>query len=569
MSKRYTSVVLVVLALAMVLSFGVIYAQDDGIPRGGTVVVNQDNSAGWVGNFNPYSPQPEDGVTQIIYDKLVLYDIADGGAPTPWLALGSEYSDDLKSVTVHLREGVKWSDGEPFTANDVVFTFNMLKAFPALIDRGGVRAFTDSAEATDDYTVVFHLNDVYSLAHILLGGLFIVPEHIWKDIEDPTLYTNEHPVTTGPFSEITDFSAQSFTVCRNPYFWMEGQPYVDCLRYPAINGNDAANLAMINQEVDWVGNFVPDIEQTFVSKDPEHNHYYFYPGNGPWGFYVNVAIKPFDDVKFRQALSQAIPYETIRDTAMNGYTTVVPENAAGIWPVWKDMVPQSVLDTISEMGLGVYDPDRATATLDEAGYVDANGDGWRDMPDGSPIEFSTQIVNGWTDVVTATQIITQSFQDLGLNASMVTPEFGEWQTALQQGTFEASLAWSNWTSTPYDFFHNIFGSDLITADGLRQGQHMPGWTSPEADQLLSDFLKTADAAEQAALTGQLTQIFVENVLMSPLSPWPSWYEYNTIRFVGWPNAEDHYALGSPWSNESARIVAVSIHCVDDTSCGQS
>jgi peptide/nickel transport system substrate-binding protein len=552
----------------LILSLGVVVAQDN-IPRGGTVVINRENSAGWVRNFNPFAPQPLVSTTEIMYDSLVVYNPVDGGEPTPWLATGSEYSDDLLSVTFHLREGVLWSDGEPFTADDVVFTFNMLTEYPALIDRGGIRAFTESAEKVDDLTVKFNLSDVYSLAHIYIGQLRIVPEHIWSQVEDPVLFTNENPVTTGPFSEVTDFSSQSFTVCRNPNFWMEGRPYVDCLRYPAINGNDAANLALINGELDWVGNFVPDIETTYVAKDPEHNHYYFWGGNGPWGFYVNTDMKPFDDVNVRHALALAIPYETIRDTAMNGYTTVVPENAAGIYPMWASWVPQSVLDTINEMGLGTYDPDRAAQILDEAGYVDGDGDGWRDQPDGSPIAFTIQIVNGWTDVVTATQIISQSFQDIGVNASMITPEFGEWQSNLQQGTYQASLAWSNWGATPYDFFHNIMGSDLITEDGLRQGQHMPGWTSPEADQLLQDFLQTADPDEQKAIIGQIDQIFVENVLMSPLSPWPSWYEYSTLRFTGWPTEENYYAQGSPWQNEAARIVAINIHCIDDTTCGQS
>jgi peptide/nickel transport system substrate-binding protein len=349
---------------------------------------------------------------------------------------------------------------------------------------------------------------------------------------------------------------------------MEGRPYVDCLRYPAINGNDAANLALINGELDWVGNFVPDIETTFVARDPEHNHYYFWGGNGPWGFYLNTEMAPFDDVRVRHALALAIPYELISDTAMNGYTTIVAENAAGIYPMWESWIPQSVLDTINEMGLGTYDPDRATQILDDAGYVDADGDGWRDLPDGSTFEFTIQIVNGWTDVVTATQIISQSFQDLGVNASMITPEFGTWQSNLQQGTFEASLAWSNWGATPYDFFNNIMSSALITADGLRQGQHMPGWTSDEADQLLQAFLQTADLEQQRTIIGQLDQIFVENVLMSPLSPWPSWYEYSTLRFTGWPTEENYYAQGSPWQNEAARLVVINIHCVDDTSCSQ-
>ncbi len=102
----------------------------------------------------------------------------------------------------------------------------------------------------------------------------------------------------------------------------------------------------------------------------------------------------------------------------------------------------------------------------------------------------------------------------------------------------------------------LWAADLITEEGIRQGQHMPGWTSEEADQLLQDFLKTPDPEEQKAIVEKLDQLFVSNILMSPLSPWPTWYEYSTLRFTGWPTEEDYYAQGSPWQNDAARIVAV-------------
>lgn len=566
MFKKFSSVLLVVLALAMVLSFGIVSAQDD-IPRGGTVVINASNSAGWVRNFNPFSPSPIEGTVQLLYEPLVVYNPVDGGEPTWWLATGAEYAEDLLSVTFTLREGVLWSDGEAFNADDVVFTIGLLQEFPAL-DRGGLLAFVSGAEKVDDYTVTFSLTDVYTLADILIGGLRPVPEHIWSTIEDPVLYTNDDPVSTGPFTEVASFSEQAFTMCRNENYWQEGKPYVDCLQYPAINGNDAANLALINQQLDWVGNFVPDIETTFVARDPEHNHYWFM-GGSPWVFLTNTDQPRFADVAVRHAMALAIDYETIRDTAENGYTTVVPENAVGIWPRFQNQVPQTVLDKVAEMGLGVYDPDRAMQILDEAGYT-VGGDGFRNMPDGTPIgSFNIQIVNGWTDVVTAAQIISQGFQDIGLDATVVTPEFGEWQSNLQQGTFDTSLAWSVWGATPWDYFHNIFDSTMITEDGTRNGQFMPGWTSAEADQLLLDYVKTADADERSAIIGQLADIYVSNVLSSPLSPWPAWYEYSTLRFEGWPSEADPYAQGSPWENNSARIVAINIHCKDDTSCGQS
>jgi peptide/nickel transport system substrate-binding protein len=570
MSKKLFPILLVLLLLS--LSLSTTLAQGE-IPRGGTVVVQEAPRSSWVRNFNPYAPNPVDPTNRLIYESMILWNPVEGGEPTYWLATGYEYADDLMSLTFTLREGVKWSDGEDFNADDVVFVVDMFKRFPGL-DRNGILAFVDSAEKVDTYSVKFNLSRPYSQADTVIGRVNIVPEHIWSTIENPELFTNPDPVTTGPFSVIKNFNEQAFTICRNEFYWGKDEfgnqlPYVDCLQYPAFSGNDPANLALINGEIDWAGNFIPDIETTYVAKNPEYNNYYFWPGNGPWGFYTNTTVKPFDDVRVRQAMSMAIDYETIGVTAMNGYVNVAQENAVGIYPRYGDWVNPEAVEKVQELGLGVYDPERAMSILDEAGYL-VGSDGYRNMPDGTPIgEFRIQIVNGWTDVVTAAQIISQGFQDIGLNAKVVTPDYGEWLNNLQFGTFETSLAWSQWDRTPWDFYRNIMDSTLLLENGQATGQYMPRWFSEEADKLIADFTLTADPDEQKTIIGDLQLMFVENVLMSPLAPWPSWYEYRTEFFTGWPTAEDYYAQGSPWQQESRLIVATRIHCIDNFVCGQA
>ena len=570
MFKKYSSIVLVVLSLLLVLSIGVSFAQDT-VARGGTVVVNESPQGSWVRNFSPFAPNPLPGTTHVMYDPLVVYNPVDGGKPTWWLATGSKYADDLKSVTFTLRDGVKWSDGQPFTADDVVFTFNLFVKYPAL-DRGGILAFTDSVTKVDALTVTFNLKSVYTQADIQIGAMLPVPQHVWSTIADPTTYTNDNPVATGAFTEVKNFSDQVYSLCRNTNYWQNGTdgkplPYVDCLQYPAYTDNNAANLALINGEMDWGGNFVPDLDTTYVAKDPEHFHYYFY-GGSPWVFMTNTTKKPFDDVKVRWAMDLAIDYNTISQTAENGYTTVDPLNASGIYPKWKDWVPASVNQKISDMGLGTFNEDKAKQILDDAGYK-VGSDGFRNMPDGTPIgPFKIQIVNGWTDVVTAAQIISQGFQDVGLNASVVTPDFGAWQTNLQQGTFDTSLAWSVWGVTPYDFYHNILGKDLIDDKGVSTGQFQPRIYSDDLTKALQNFLLTADATKQKDIVGQLADYYVTNVVSSPLSPWPAWYEYSTLHFTGWPTKENYFSYGPPWDPNGTRVTANAIHCVDATSCGQ-
>ena len=97
----------------------------------------------------------------------------------------------------------------------------------------------------------------------------IVPEHVWAGLADPVTFPNEHPVGTGPFTEVLTFRSQVFELGRNPHYWQPGRPAVKALRMPALPGNDAANLALIFDEVDWAGNFVPAIDRVYVRRRPE------------------------------------------------------------------------------------------------------------------------------------------------------------------------------------------------------------------------------------------------------------------------------------------------------------
>jgi peptide/nickel transport system substrate-binding protein len=159
------------------------------------------------------------------------------------------------------------------------------------------------------------------------------------------------------------------------------------------------------------------------------------------------------------------------------------------------------------------------------------------------------------------QIISQNFQDVGLNAQVVTPEFGEWLNNLQQGNYDVSIGWSDAGRTPWDSFRNQMYSGMIGADGLRNGISWAGWSSPETDALLDAFTATADTAEQVDIIGQVQNAFVDNVVAIPLFPGPTWYEYNTSRFTGFPTEDNYYTQGSPWrgvAHNSRLLIALNL-----------
>lgn len=569
MSKKLSLTLLAVLTLVALLSISFVSVAQDATPRGGTVVISQGQTTPWVRNFNPYSPNPIHWSQGIVYEPLLVFNPVEGGVATPWLATGYEYAEDLMSVNFTLREGVMWSDGEAFNADDVVFTFDMFKEFGAL-DTAAVSEFLDSAEKVGDFEVKFNLNKVYTLAHEIIGGRWIVPEHVWSAQEDLTLFTDPDPVGTGMFTTVANINEQVLELCRNENYWGVGEdgaqlPYVDCLREPVYQGNDPANLALVSGELDWVGNFVPDIDNVFVAQNPENHHYYFWPGGGTVQLYTNTTKAPFSDVEFRRALSMAINYDDVTSIGMYGYT--IPSNPVGLGPRYESWIDQSVVDAAYEMGMGIYDPDAAAAALDAAGYVDADGDGWRDNPDGSEIAFNVQVVNGWTDWVTSVQIMTENFQDIGLNAVIDTPEFGAWLSNLQSGDYEASIGWGTDSNTPYNIFRDMMYSGLIV-EGTANAVTWSRWTSDEADALIDSFTATADEAEQHDIINQLQKFYVDNVVTVPLFPGPTWYEWTTYRFTGFPTEDNYYAQGSPWNRPGRLITLTRIHCIDDTSCGQ-
>ena len=570
MSKTFVRMIVIGLLMAT-LSVGVGTAQE-GIPRGGTFIVSEGQQAAFPNNFNPYAPDPTRWTQGTMYELLTLFNPVEGGKPTHWLATGYEWSEDLMTLTYTLHEGVKWTDGEDFNADDVVFTFNMLKEFPAM-DRGAVWQYIESVEKVDDYTVAVHLSQVYTLLHELIGGnIYIVPEHIWSTIEDPVTFTNPEPVATGMLTEVVAVNEQVLEICRNENYWQMGEdgqplPYVNCMRMPVYPGNDPANFAAANGELDWIGNFIPDIESTFVAANPEKHFYYFWPGGGVVQFYMLTTKVPFSDLAFRRALSMAIDYASVANIGMYGYT--VPANATGLGPRNESWLSQAALDKAAEYGLNVYDPEAAKAALDEAGYVDADNDGWRDMPDGSPLAFKVQVVNGWTDWVTSVQIMSQNFQDIGLNSTIDVLDFGVWFANLQNGTYDTSIGWSAAGNTPYDFYRNVLYSPLIGEDGLANAVLWGRWTSEEVDQLIEAFVATVDEAEQRAISDQLQMIYVENVPAIPLFPGPTWYEYTTHRFTGFPTREDYYVQGSPWCVPCRAIVLTQLHCISEEACEQA
>jgi len=500
------------------------------------LTLSSEQTTTFVRNFNPFGQTSARYTTlDFMYEPLVVFNRLKGNEPNFRLAESFDLADDLMSITFTLREGLKWSDGETLDADDIVFTYDYLKKFPAL-DFISVSQQLTSVEKVDDLTVRFNLTEANSLIANTIVGMPIVPEHIWASIEDPVTFANENPVASGPMTEITRFTPQVYEQCANPHYWDAENLKVDCLRMPQLADNPQVLAALAEGTLDWATSFIPDIDNTFVAKDPEHHKYWFTPSSLVSLQMSQVspdenARKAYNDVNFRRALSMLIDRQTIVDIAGYGYP-LVNEDPSGLGELYSAFANPEVETQFGQYAK--FDLDAGIALLDEAGYVDADNDGFRDNPDGTPIAIDFMVPNGWTDWIDAVQISMETMQEAGLNVKMSTPEAAVWTSALISGEYSMTLNALASAADPYfpfirSFNPDDFGKSRFTA---------PHWSSEEVTALLSEYKQSKDPAARKTAMDKIQLIVAEALPIVPLYNSPSFYEYNTSRFTGWADAEN-------------------------------
>ena len=479
-------------------------------------------------NFNPYSPNVLSG-SDLMFETLYIINGANC-QETPWLA--SAYSwVDPQTLTYTLRDGVTWSDGQPFTANDVVFTFQMLQKFPAL-DANGIWQFTTGVSANgNQVTLTFNAPSVPQFYRLAL--VKIVPQHIWSTVADPTTFVNDKPVGTGPFT-FDSFNGQQLSMVRNPNYWQANAIKVQRIVYKGSQEGQVDQLNMAKGVYDWNSMFIPDVEKTYVSKDQDHNKYWFVP-DAPISLYMNLTQAPFNDPKFREGIAYAINRQDIVNKAVFGY--MQPASQTGlVLPIQQaNLAPN--LPTPN--GVIPYDPTTALAKLNAAGYKQ-DSDGNLLGLDGKPINFTFQVESGWTDWVQASSVLKDNLKGIGINMDVqaATPDIvinnrdvGEYQTTFGVPPGGCST-------------FRVFYEPLATAQtapiGTKALSNAIRYSDPATDQLLSQLQSAATPQAQLPLIQQLQNVMMTQFPFLPLWYGPIWFEFRTANAVGWPSADNPY-----------------------------
>ena len=520
------------------------------------VVMAGASDSAFVRNFNPFGSYM-DFTLGGVYEPLYVITAAGGGHTYPWLATGYAWQDGNKTLLITVRDGVKWSDGQPFTAKDVLFTFTAGKLNAALDQIGYVGSTSNIAGVTlvGANRVAVHFKRVDTTALVtIVSNIRIIPQHIWATVKNPTTFTNPNPVGTGPFTEVQKFGAQDYILGKNPYYWQKGKPAVSCIDRTLAAGTDSWLLPMSKGEIDWTHNFVAGIQKVYARRDPAHFHYYYATYNTPVGLFYNDEKYPWSLVDFRKALSMGIDRQKVYQIAEYGYEP--PAEATGLaneFPTWVDPTVAA-----QAKALTTYNPTAAKALLVKAGFTLKGGQLYD--PKGAKVSVTLHVISGWTDWVLAMQIIEKNLKDLGIDASVkLSPDYNSWAAQADKGLVP-HLHWTYGGVSPYGYFNSFMSKTSYVPTGTAASTtgNWSRWYSPEATQLLQQFKQTSDAATQHQIVNKLQKIMVDQFPYIPVMIGASWYTYSTMYFTGWPTQQNFYALGGPGSYPDQVVVLTRI-----------
>ena len=522
------------------------------VKTGGTVRVTR--SSGSYSNIsNPFGTAGQNlPSTQVIYEPLFFVNTITGDL-TPLLGTSHEWSEDNLRLTLKTREGVQWSDGEPFSAQDVAFTFNYLQEYPALDTAGLWTLGLESAEATDDTTVVFTFSAPNTPLLRDIADQLIVPEHIWTDISDPVQETNEQPVGTGPFV-FDSFAPQLIKVVKNPNYWLEGQPYVDGVTWQVTNSNQASLLLLLSDQADYSFNQIPNVEQTFVARNPEL-YRAWWPTNNDNILYLNTLKAPFDDVAVRRAIAMAIDKADVSAKAYAG-TSVGPAHPSGIIPAQQ----QEWLSAELENAGYTFDVEAAQTMLEEAGYT-LQGDTLLGK-DGQPLPtFNILVGAGWTDFITMAQVVSQDLAAIGIKSSIQQENWGSYSRGLQSGTYDMAISWGwGFGPTPYYLYNQSLSPEFSApAIGDLADSNFSRFTDPKVTEALQTFRRSTDQAEQEEAINTIARVVMDQVPYVPLTDRVQFSNFNTSSFVGWPSPENPYTDGGAEDSPAGILMLREVH----------
>ena len=508
-------------------------------------------------NFNPFVPTSTGYVTHAVnlYDEpLMVFNTQNSSqAPIHELATGYAWSNGGTTLTVTTRSGVKWSDGKPFSASDVAYTFNLINKNAALNANWTIPTPV-SATATNATTTVlkFSQPELSNLFYIL--QVPIVPQHVWEHVSDPATYPDTNPVGTGPYV-LDQFSSTGFTLKTNPDYYAKSSLHVPEISFPAYSGNANLLPPCSDGTIDWCGISIIGVPQNYSAKSSDNKTWTtsapYFSDNNVVGLWFNVTKAPLNDAAVRQAVSYAINRQQLSTDGESDNEPPETTTAGMLLPSQQSYLPSSLANNLPKTG----DSAKVSSVLTTDGYKKTGGK-W--TKNGQQITFNIEVPVSYTDYYTDAQLLAKQLSGQGFNVTVKGDPGSNgpniWTADLNDGNFSSAIHWGAQGLTPYFTYNNWMNYTTSAAIGKTAGADYGRFDDPAAQTALKAYAAATTPAELNSAISTLANIETNEVPVAPLLQGASWAEMSTRDYTGWPTASQAYMDPGPNIPEMLAVI---------------
>lgn len=461
-----------------------------------------------------------------IFDTLAWRDST--GQTIPWLAKEWKSSSDGLTWTFTLRDGVKWHDGKPLTVDDVIFSFNYLKKSGAGWFMSGLEQIESVTKVADNQIAIKLVRPFAPFLQSIAETVFIFPKHVWEKVDDPKKFTTpEAVIGSGPY-KLVEYNKQEGTYLfeANRDFFL-GEPYVQRIEF--IPAGDPV-LALANGRIDAFDMFggATDEMLTPFTKPP----FQIKKAPGEWGMniYFNLTNEKsaLRDVRVRQAIAYAINRNALVERILFNFGE---PGSSGFLPPANQYYNPNV-------PAYAFDPAKAKALLDEAGYKD-DGKGARKSADGAPLQIA--ITYSTTTSPRVIEMVTSALNQVGIQVKPVPMDQASLDTAAQAGNYEAVIVGFGGLGGDPDMLRRYFASTSPMVGFTRAH----GYKNAEFDTLAAKQLTITDLAERKKLIDQMQMILAQDLPVLPLYYTARVVVFNAQVFDNWYYTPGGHGGGIP------------------------
>jgi len=540
------------LLVSSYLPTSIVQAQVE-FPREKTLIVRGGAKVAAPELYNPFLPTYVDwGVGGDIIVEHLFYRNLYNGTIIPWLGESFTYDAGFTGMTIKLRKGAYWNDGKPFTADDVVFTYEMLKAnAPTLGYSSWVKEWFKDETAVDDYTVHITFTAPSARADyvFLTAGwpLPIVPKHVWEKV-DPTTFKNwPNPVFTGAYMPIESTAERCVLKRLDKYWAKDVLGYYPAPEYVLITGFGSAEAMMVEQIEHRMDIWVDFTRSQYTEVMRRNKNVTVWDSLDPCcrNLWINTAWYPLNMSEFRWALNLAINKTKISWAAYEGVTVATKTP----FPDYRGLDPFISEDVLLKYDITEYNVTKANEILDRLGFA-KGPDGIRVTPNGTKLEY-TVLSPPWAGHREGSQVVAESLRDIGIDGTYKVMEPAPWGDAWNRGEFKLLYAWACGAGLahawdPYGWYTG-FHSRWVVPIGETAAFNTGRYNNSDVDRIV-DALEgmRPDDPRAKPLYKEGLEIFLRELPTIPLvqSIFPTTND-NTY-WTNWPSSTSLYSTPFHW-----------------------